>query len=324
MAELRYNPILEEWVVTATHRQERPLLVSPSSDAPRPCPFCVGAEEVPEDYNVLSLPNRFPSFHLKPPKPDINGDDFYKVKKAKGVAEVVLYSSIHTTTLAEQSVEKIIDLISLWKERYEELGKKKFVKYVFFFENKGEVIGVTMPHPHGQIYAFPFIPPIIQREIASSKKFFKKNKKCIHCEVIKKEEEFQKRIIFENKTCISFIPFYARWPYEVQIYPKKHLLSFSDFNVQEIKQLAECLKQVLIRYDKLFNFSFPYVMVIHQRPTDKKEYPFYHFHIEFYPPYRSANKIKYLAGSETGAGCFINDTLAEEKAEELKNAGENK
>lgn len=319
MSELRFNPILREWVITATHRQERPLLVS-EEDSKRSCPFCVGAREVPEPYALACLPNRFPSLHLQPPQPGIKGDEFYKVLPAQGAAEVVLYSSDHNTTLSRQSVRKITSLISLWQERYRVLGRKKVVRYVFLFENKGEVIGVTMPHPHGQIYAFPFIPPVIERELRSSESYLREEGRCIHCEVIKKEKEEGRRIVGENKDFLAFIPFYARWPYEVHIYPQRHLLSLSEFEEEEKGSLAKILKAVLSRYDHLFNFSFPYMMVMHQSPTDEKDYSYYHFHIEFYPPHRNAQKIKYLAGSESGAGTFINDTSAEEKAKELRTA----
>lgn len=315
MSELRYNPVLREWIITATHRQERPLLPK----KPGSCPFCVGAEEVPEPYEMVVLPNRFPSLHINPPAPEIESDEFYRVEEAKGICEVVLYSPEHNSTLSQQSIPHIAKLVSLLTERYKELGSKDYVKYVLFFENKGEIIGVTMHHPHGQIYAFPFIPPIIERELTSSREFFEKNKKCLHCEIIRKERSFKKRIVYENEIFVSFIPFYARWPYEVHIYPKQHLLSFLDFQDKEREKLAEVLKIVLVKYDNLFSFSFPYMMIIHQKPTDNNDYSYYHFHIEFYPPHRSKDKIKYLAGCESGAGTFINDTLAEEKAEELKN-----
>lgn len=315
MSELRWNPTLREWVVTATHRQTRPLL--PSSF----CPFCVGAEEVPKPYEILSLPNRFPSFHLKPPPPSIKGNALYKVRKAKGAAEVVLYSSSHNTTLAEQSEEHLIKLITLWQNRVLELGNKSFIKYVFIFENKGEVIGVTLHHPHGQIYGFSFIPPIIKKELSSAKKYYKKQNRCLHCEIIKIEKKDKVRIVTENKKFVAFIPFYARWPYEVHIYPKVHQTSILELKSRDSKlSFARILKEVLNKYDALFNFSFPYMMVLHQKPTDKRDYSFYHWHIEFYPPYRAANKIKYLAGCESGTGTFINDTLAEEKAEELRKA----
>lgn len=313
MSELRWNPILREWIVTATHRQERPLL--PKSG----CPFCVGAEEVPNEYDVIVLPNKFPSFHLSPPQPDIEGDNFYKVKPAQGAAEVVLYTCEHNSSLAKQSIPHIVKLINLLKERYIYLGSKKFVKYVFFFENRGEVIGVTMHHPHGQIYAFPFIPITVERELKSSKSYFLKNKNCLHCEILKREMKFKRRLVWENKHFVAFVPFYARWPYEVHIYPKRHIQDIVQLKENEKLSLAECLKIILNKYDNLFGFPFPYMMVMHQKPTDGRNYLYYHLHIEFYSPQRAANKIKYLAGCESGAGNFIQDTIAEEKAEELRN-----
>ncbi len=321
MSELRWNPILREWVVTATHRQNRPLLPThPSNGYPATCPFCVGAEEVPTPYEVLALPNRFPSFQSPPPPPDVKSDDFYLVRPAEGLAEVVLYSSEHNSSLAKQSLPRINKLISLLQERYLELGSKKFVKYVFFFENRGEVIGVTLPHPHGQIYAFPFIPIILERELKSSKNYFTKNKKCLHCEVIKREIKCAKRIVYQNECFVAFVPFYARWPYEVHLYPKRHQEGINDLKDKEKEYLSHCLKIILNKYDNLFGLPFPYMMIIHQKPTDGKNYPFYHFHFEFYSPQRAKNKIKYLAGCESGAGNFVQDTIAEKKAEELRRA----
>jgi UDPglucose--hexose-1-phosphate uridylyltransferase len=215
-------------------------------------------------------------------------------------------------------VNKISNLIRVWQDRYFELGKKSFIKYILIFENKGKEIGVTLSHPHGQIYAFPYIPPVVLTELKSSKKFYRKNKKCLHCEIIKKELEDKTRVVIENSDFVAFIPFYARWPYEVHIYCLRHVKSLCELTNIEITSLAGIIKELVNRYNKLFNFRMPYVMIIHQNPTDGKEHPYYHFHFEFYPPYRTKDKLKYLAGCELGAGTFINDTLAEEKAAELR------
>lgn len=312
MSELRWHPLLEQWVATATHRMYRPVLRKDF------CPFCVGAEETPLPYERLALSNRFPTFHVKPPKPDIKGDALYKVKPIKGDVEVILYSPVHNSSLRDQPVEDIAKLFSLWKERTQFHKKRKFIQYVFIFENRGEVVGVTLHHPHGQLYAFPFIPPMVEKELEASKKYFAKNKKCLHCEIVRKEKKFKKRVVIENEKAIAFVPFYARWPYEMHLYPKQHKESLLDCDDKDFTDFAKALKEVILRYDGLYGKPFPYMMVMHQSPADGKRYPHYHYHIEFYTPQRAKDKIKYLAGCESGAGTFINDACAEEKAAELR------
>jgi len=319
MSELRWNPMLDEWVITATHRQDRTFF--PPKDF---CPICPTKKgkfptEIPaETYEIAVFENKFPSLQKTAPEPAVKGDELYKVKKAQGICEVVVYTKNHSTTLAQQPVDEIYKLIKVWKDRYKELSERKFIKYVYIFENKGEIIGVTLHHPHGQIYAFPFIPPKIEIELKAAAKYYKKNKKCLYCDILKKERKFKQRIVHENAGFTAFVPFYAKYPYEVHIMSKKHKSSLLDFSENDVKNLSTMLKTILVKYDKLFNFSFPYIMLMHQAPTDGKPHKETHWHIEFYPPYRTEKKVKYLAGCEAGAGSFINDTLAEEKAAELR------
>jgi UDPglucose--hexose-1-phosphate uridylyltransferase len=319
VSELRWNPLLGEWVATATHRQERTFL--PPSDF---CPLCPTKKggfptEVPEsDYDLVVFENRFPSLRATPPSPAVEGSDLYPVRPGQGVCEVLLYSPHHNSTLATEPVEQIYKLVRVWTERFRELGAPDFVKYVFEFENKGEAIGVTLHHPHGQIYAYPFIPPRVQRELDQAGTHQAKTGRCLLCDIIAEERRDGRRIIALNDSFVAYIPFFAGYPYEVHIASLRHLQALTDLKETEERDLADVLKMVLVAYDKLFNLSFPYIMAIHQRPTDGGAYDYYHFHIEFYPPLRTATKLKYLAGSETGAGMFINDTLAEEKAAELR------
>jgi UDPglucose--hexose-1-phosphate uridylyltransferase len=177
---------------------------------------------------------------------------------------------------------------------------------------------VTLHHPHGQVYAYPFTPPRVARELEQSLAHRAKTGRCLLCDIIAQERGDGRRVIAANSSFIAYIPFFARYPYELHIASARHLQALTDMDDGEQRDLAEILKAVLVAFDKLFNLSFPYMMVLHQRPTDGANYDHYHFHIEFYPPLRTATKLKYLAGSETGAGVFINDTLAEEKAVELR------
>jgi UDPglucose--hexose-1-phosphate uridylyltransferase len=208
--------------------------------------------------------------------------------------------------------------VRVWTDRFRELGALPFVDYVFEFENKGEAIGVTLHHPHGQVYAYPFTPPRVARELEQSLAHRAKTGRCLLCDIVAEERGDGRRIIAANSSFVAYIPFFARYPYELHIASARHLQALTDMDDDEQHDLAGILKAVLVAFDKLFDLSFPYMMVLHQRPTDGANYDHYHFHIEFYPPLRTATKLKYLAGSETGAGVFINDTLAEEKAAELR------
>lgn len=319
MSELRWNPLLGEWVATATHRQERTFL--PPADF---CPLCPTAPggfptEVPEStYDIVVFENRFPSLRSDPPAPAVEGSELYPVRPAEGVCEVVVYTPHHSSTLATEPVEQIYKLVQVWTDRFRALDALPFVDYVFIFENKGEAIGVTLHHPHGQIYAYPFIPPRILTELQQSRAHFEKTGHCLICDILSEERRDGRRIVAANDSFVAVIPFFARYPYEVHISPVRHLQALTEMNEREQRDLAEILKALLTAYDKLFNLSFPYMMVLHGRPSDGGDYGHYHFHIEFYPPLRTAAKLKYLAGSETGAGLFINDTLAEEKAAELR------
>lgn len=316
LAETRWDPVLKQWVIIAAHRQDRPQMPKDW------CPFCPGSGRVPDNYDVYLYANDFASFTFDAPEPKTKSTELYKTAKAQGFCDVVLYHPDHHTSLPQLSNEHIVKLINLWQRRFCELRAKPEIKYIFIFENKGEVIGVTMPHPHGQIYAFPFVPPKAELELKSAQEHFAKHDSCLFCDILQRELADKERIVAENDNFLAFIPFFAHWPYEVHIYAKRHLADISEFNQQEVLDFAKILKIVTQKYDNLYGFSFPYMMVMHQAPVNTK-YDTYHFHVEFYPPHRSEKKLKYLAGCESGAGTFINDTIPEVKAKELRNTKPN-
>ena len=280
------------------------------------CPFCPGSGRVPDRYDVHIYPNDFAAFSIPPPEPAIEGDAFYRVAPSYGRADVVLYHPDHNTSLPELSLGHLLLLVRLWRKRFVELKNTPGIRYVLIFENKGAVIGVTMPHPHGQIYSLPFIPPRLEKELAAARSYRRAHRRCVFCEVLKRERRDGRRMVAENEAFTAFIPFFARWPYEVHVYSRRHFGSLDEFRAQEEMAFAEILKWVTMKYDNLYAFSFPYMMLIHQAPTAGR-FPYFHFHVEFYPPHRSRDKLKYLASVETGAGTFLNDSLAEEKAKEL-------
>jgi UDPglucose--hexose-1-phosphate uridylyltransferase len=315
-SELRWNPMLGEWMVTAVHRQTRTFL-----PADNECPFCRRTDaggEIPGEYDLAVLENRFPSLQPNPGVPSVEATELCPVRPSQGVCEVVLYTADHHRTLAQLPVEQIYKLVLVWTSRYVQLSGLEFVDYVFIFENKGEAIGVTLHHPHGQIYAYPFCPPRVLTELTQSKAHHAKTGTCLFCDILQQEIRDDKRIVFANDSFVGFVPFYARWPYEVHVVARRHVQSLADLDPQEQRHLASALKSLLEAYDRLFGFSLPYMMAMHQKPSDREPYDYYHFHIEFYPPNRTADKLKYLAGSETGAGLFINDSLPESKAAELR------
>lgn len=319
MSELRWHPLLGEWVITATHRQDRTFLPPPDF-----CPLCPTKAnghktEIPADaFEFVVFENRFPSLQQHPPIPAVEGRPLSPVRPSCGVCEVVVYTPEHSSTLAAQSVEHIANLIRVWTDRYEILGRLSEIEYVFIFENKGTVIGVTLEHPHGQIYGYPFIPPHIQRQLDVARAHLERSGRCISCDVLADEINDRRRVVTETPRFVAYIPFFARWPYEVHISPRRHVQALPDLDAEDRKDLATTLKTVLMAYDALWNQSMPYVMTLFQRPTNGATYDHCHFRIELCPPLRTKTKLKYLAGSELGAGTFINDSLPEEKAAELR------
>jgi UDPglucose--hexose-1-phosphate uridylyltransferase len=323
--QLRWDPTLQEWVAYATHRQDRTFL-PPAEYCPL-CPTKPGGfpTEVPrESYDIVVFENKFPSYTPDAPEPEEPGSSLTPTAPGRGVAEVVLYSDDHDATLAGMSERRIRNLVEVWADRYEELGALDYVDYVFVFENKGEAIGVTLHHPHGQIYAYPFIPPRPKKELQAAREYRSGNAgRCLHCEVLAQEHEDGRRVVAKGEHFTAFIPFYAHFPYEVHVYARRCTPSIADLEAEERWDLARVLKQLLVGYDALFGFSLPYMMVMHQAPTDGEDYEgIAHFHIEFYPPNRTADKLKYLAGSETGAGAYVMDALPESTAQTLKEAVE--
>lgn len=256
--------------------------------------------EIPEpDYYIVVFENRFPSY---------TGD--------QGRCEVVCYTSDHDSSLGEQSIDHIRDLIGVWRDRTIELSRLSNVRYVYVFENRGEEIGVTLSHPHGQIYAFPFVPPVLQRELAAEARHMRKTGRCLYCDVIE-EERGGTRTILGDDRWIAFVPPFARWPYEVHLAPTNHRGGLADLDPDDDLSFARNLKSLLQKYDRLFDKPLPYVMAMHQKPPGRGG-RHHHFHIEFYPPNRTKDKFKYLAGSELGAGAFILDARAEDTAAELR------
>jgi UDPglucose--hexose-1-phosphate uridylyltransferase len=314
MPELRFDPLRRQWVAYATERNDRTFLPTDF------CPLCPtgtgGASEVPLDgFEVVVFENRFPAFG-----PDLHGGRPVR-PSTNGGCEVIVYTPEHSLTLAQLPLERVSLLVDVWADRYHDLGSRSDVAYVYIFENKGEAVGVTLHHPHGQIYALPFVPPFAQAELDASRRNVETVGRCLHCEQVERELNGL-RMVLSNESMVAFVPNAARWPYEVHLYARRHVASIADLDGDERLDLARALLQVTGTYDRHFGFSTPYVMAMHQAPTEGAAWPEAHLHIEFYPPHRRADRLKYLAGVELGAGTFVNDTRPEDTANQLRAAAD--
>lgn len=314
MAELRYNPILRDWVMVASHRQKRPNMPKDF------CPFCPGSGKVPETYTVYAYDNDFPALSPNPPAPDEFANPLFETAPLHGKCEVVLYSPDHTATLPDLPVWHVRKLVDLWCERFSALRQDKKIKYIMIFENRGELVGVTMPHPHGQIYAYPWLPKKLTEECTSAAGYMKKTGNCLFCDLLRAEIEDSRRVIFRNEAFTVYLPFYSEYPYGVQISTNRHVGTLLDLTDAERDSLAKTLRTTAGMLDSLFDKTMPYMMCLHQAPVNGDDPNYYHFHIEFYPPLRSATQIKWNASSETGAWAHCNPTSPEDKAEELRAA----
>lgn len=315
MSELRWHPLLGQWVAITTHRQDRPQLPEDW------CPFCPGSGRVPDHYDVYLYPNDFPAFSLDAPpfEPDGCAGSLYRTTGARGVCDVVLYHPDHNLLPSEIPVGHWRKVVELWTARTAELAALADIAYVFVFENTGVAIGVTMPHPHGQIYGFPFVPPLPETALAAAQDHYERRGECLYCRILAEEQHAGQRLVAANGGFVAFVPFFARWPSEVQIYARRHTTWLPDLTEHERQDLAEIISVVRRKYDSLYGFPIPLMMLLRQRPV-RGEHPYFHFHIEFYPIQRSATKLKYLAGVESGCGTFLNDTLPEEQARLLRAA----
>tara|TARA_Y100001970_G_scaffold294029_1_gene446037 strand:+ start:11815 stop:12864 length:1050 start_codon:yes stop_codon:yes gene_type:complete len=303
---LRWNPSRQEWVTYSSGRKNR------TSFPPKEyCPLCPSGDlnfptEIPfKNFEVAVFPNRWSSFNTHSDNVELNN---IETKPSNGHCEVVVYSPIHNNTVAEMKLEQIKLLLYSWTDRYTNLMSRDDIQYVMPFENRGEECGVTLHHPHGQIYAYPFIPPVIKTEIESF------NKKNFILEIMGSLEK--KYFVYQDENVIAAVPPFARYAYEIWIMTKRFRAGPWDFSSEEIDSFSICLQKVIKGYDSFLQKKCPYLMGLHAAPTIKNES--FHFHVEFYPPLRHGDNPKILAGSESLAGVFTMDVLPEETAEQLR------
>jgi UDPglucose--hexose-1-phosphate uridylyltransferase len=328
--EQRWHPLREEWVIVAAHRQDRPwhgeraAITTPQlPEHVEGCYFCprnirVSGARNPDYTSVFVFDNDHPCVGAEAPRALERPRGLYRNAPATGAARVVCYTPRHDLTLAELPVDQIAALLATWREQYIELGARAEVRHVLTFENKGEVVGVSNPHPHGQIYATNFVFKTIETEAAAGRRHYREHGRPLFQDIIRAEQDDGRRVLFESSSAIVFLPYFARYAYECYVAPKETHASLATMTPGEIRALAEALKSLLVRYDNLWRLSFPYVLTVHQAPTDGEDHSGFHCHIELHPPLRKPQLLKYLAGPEIGGGNFLSDTRPESKADELR------
>ncbi len=319
MPEFRWNPLLDTYTMVATNRQHRPHLPKDY------CPFCPSHNKALPKFDVLAYDNDFPAMSLETTqgikrKTQVNA--VFKSTEAVGKCEVILYSPEHDKQLYELSDAHVLKIVELWAERFNALQKDKRIKYIFEFENRGEEVGVTIHHPHGQLYAYSFIPSKIREELRNCKSYFAKHKRNLFADLNAAEKKYKNRVVYENKSFIAYIPYFTDYPFGVFVVNKKLKANITQFTAAEKKDLAVLLKKLTAAFDNVFDRHFPYMMCLHQTPVNENKYAdaenYYAFHIEFYPPLRAKDKVKWYAGSEMGAGAAANPLDVDECAAILR------
>ncbi|MGC9034536.1 MAG: UDP-glucose--hexose-1-phosphate uridylyltransferase [Verrucomicrobiia bacterium] len=305
----RYNPLLGDWILVSPHRTMRPWQGHREASAveQRPaydpkCYLCPNNKRANGEFNppytsVFVFKNDFSALLPDVPMDNLDGGDLFKVQPVRGECRVICFSPRHDLTLPEMELSAILEVIKLWIRQLNELGAK--YKWVQIFENKGTIMGCSNPHPHGQIWAGNFIPRIPEVEDLMQRQYSQKKSGILLVDYVKQEIELKTRIVEINENWVALVPFWGLWPYEVLLVPRAHRLRLTDLTEGEQSGLAEILKKLLVRYDNLFETSFPYSMGWHNAPTTDGDFSHWQLHAHFYPPLlRSATVKKFMVGYE--------------------------
>lgn len=305
----RLDRFTGEWVAISAARNARPL--DSAAETAEHCPFCPGGPEVPFSYDAAVFDNRFPSFRpVPPPPPLVDG----QTRPAVGRCEVVLYTDRHDTSFGQLSPAELCRVLAVWIDRSRELWSDPSHAYVCVFENRGAEVGATIAHPHGQIYALDQVPPVPAAKAAAHRRHRERVGACLSCDASNADGRSE-RVVSANESFVSAVPFAARWPFEVAVRARRHGLGrLADLAPAEQRDLVIALRDVVRRYDALFDFPLPYMMVAQEAPAAE---PDWHLAFELYPLHRAPGVTKIRASVETGLGLFLNDVAPEEAASRL-------
>ncbi|WP_138429628.1 UDP-glucose--hexose-1-phosphate uridylyltransferase [Fodinibius saliphilus] len=307
----RFNPLKGEWVQVSPHRAKRPWqgkeeepTLSSKKEYDPDCYLCpgnarAGNAENPEYKSTFVFTNDFSALKLDTPSETINNNDLLVAKGEKGICRVFCFSPRHDLTLPEMQLLQIRRVVDLWVDEYTQLGAREEINYVQIFENKGEIMGCSNPHPHGQIWAQQTIPDEPAKEMKQQNMYYENHGSTLLADYLELELELDKRIVAKNKHYVVLVPYWAFWPFETLIISRRPFARLTDMSDEEKESLADIVKKITVRYDNIFEISFPYSAGIHPAPTDGQEHPEWHFHMHFYPPLlRSATVKKFRVGYE--------------------------
>jgi len=307
----RFNPLTGEWILVSPHRtkrpwqgqQERPVEEKRPAYDPG-CYLCPGNTRAngvqnPAYTGTYVFQNDFAALLPDIPAGEMRADDLLVAQAEPGLCRVVCFSPDHSLTLPQMELADIRRVVDVWAEQYEEIGAMPQINYVQIFENKGQVMGCSNPHPHGQIWSNASLPQEVALEQRAQTDYLQDKGSCLLCDYVALELARAERIVCQNEDFVALVPFWATWPFETMVLSTRHMASLSDLTEEERDALASLLKRLTTRYDNLFEVSFPYTMGIHQQPTDGAVYPEWHLHLHFYPPLlRSASVKKFMVGYE--------------------------
>jgi UDPglucose--hexose-1-phosphate uridylyltransferase len=327
----RFNPLTNQWVLVSPHRTQRPWQGAteklPIADRPSYDPTCylcpgnqrAGGARNPQYASTFVFENDYAALKKDVPaaRIDLQGRGLIVAEGEAGICRVMCFSPRHDLTISTMSPADIEEVVGAWTEQFDELAAMPWVRHVQIFENRGEMMGASNPHPHCQIWATSSIPQEPGRELTAQQSYWQTHGSCLLCDYLKLEQQEQRRIICANEAIVVLVPFWAVWPFEVLVCSRRHLRTMSEFAGDEASQLAAILKQTVAIYDRVFDVPFPYSMGFHQSPTSG-DHPEWHFHAHFYPPLlRSATVRKFMVGFEM-LGTPQRDITPELAAEKLR------
>jgi UDPglucose--hexose-1-phosphate uridylyltransferase len=317
-------------VLVAAHRNTRPWVgstVQPPQTRPPvhvpDCYLCPGNVRAHGDRNPaytgpFVFDNDFPSVGPTAPIDLPATRPPYRRQPARGRARVICYGPRHDLPLAEMDVPDIADVVRTWQRETHDQGTLPGVNHLLLFENKGEIVGVSNAHPHAQLYATNFVWKTIETELRAQRRYQAETGRALFADILAAEEDEAVRVLYADGHTLAFVPFFARYAYEVYVAPRRRVPHVHALSEAETESLARALREVTVRFDNLWRRPFPYVMTLHQAPTDGGDYGDFHFFAGYLPPLRQPNLVKFLAGPEIGGGNFLSDTAPEEKAAELR------
>jgi UDPglucose--hexose-1-phosphate uridylyltransferase len=310
--EIRKNPFTDEWIIYSEARQARP---DRKKDF---CPLCPGSTEVPTFRKPMRIPNKFPALEIGEDPRKYSSGEFQIKMNNYGRCEIVVYTDNHNAKFIDLSDDEIFLIFQTWMSATKEYISDENIKYILPFENYGEDVGATLIHPHGQIYGFPMIPNVIQKEFDSIKRFKEKNNSCMICSYVKEEQEKKERIVFEDNDLVAIVPYFARHAYDVYVYPKRHVNFLHQCTRSELESFIPTLKKLIISLNSIFEKNVSYSLSLHQSPLNTQGSNMFHLYFRLHTPQRNTKSLKLLGAVETSTMTYINGMLPETAANILR------